>query len=45
MHSAIAMVAAGLVLACVVSLAYLYRHHNKLSKVTTGQESAPASRH
>ncbi|MGR4870512.1 hypothetical protein ACIPRI_16830 [Variovorax sp. LARHSF232] len=44
MHSAIAMVAVGLVLACVVSIAYLYRHHNKLSKAAIGQEGAPASR-
>jgi hypothetical protein len=43
MQSAIAILAVGLVLACVASLAYLYRHH-KLAQAAVGQDGAPASR-
>ena len=44
MQSAIAILAVGLVLACVASLAYLYRHHKLSQAAAIGQDSVPAPR-
>lgn len=43
MHSAIAILAGGLILACVASLTYIYRHH-KLSQSAVAGEDAKAPR-
>lgn len=44
MQSAIAILAVGLVLACVASLAYVYRHHKLSQAAAIGQENAQVSR-
>jgi hypothetical protein len=43
MHSAIAVLAGGLVLACVASLMYIYRHH-KMSQAAIAKEGGHAPR-
>lgn len=40
MHSAIAILAGGLVLACVASLTYIYRHHKMSQSAGAGKDAS-----
>ncbi|HSV60491.1 MAG TPA: hypothetical protein VLJ19_16470 [Variovorax sp.] len=44
MQSAIAILAAGLILACVAALTYVWRHHKMSKAAIDDRESGPAHR-